>query len=397
MLVLPVGRSLRPAALSSQARLAAGRLARTVLPSTSGQQGSPCGRRPLRRDNRHDGSTSLRLSSCTIRPPPPADVVPRLATTGRQIPTLGVTTPRTSLEVLSLEMPFTQSPVLESRDFVKEASRRGVRLDESLLEDLHRKKMLIPFYWAHPGLSRKLDVTDVSRSRMAQLGNSGVTPRLIPPASNGEVTDPEHWPFRRWSRSTPRQVRPDMHSGIYYSRHQLLLLPLIRRYVEEHQTFFVGRPPKDLRSFTRLNPDFMPDAGYEAACSEWRSVAVILSALDTVILPELSRKVSWPDQWRAMRDAFDADQALEWLGLSRRRPASSPRDCCGTPTASMSPATFTTSFAGRTRPRGSRSAASCSSLSTTGSPRRLFPAWSTWPRASRSKTMTRPPRSARSG
>lgn len=244
-------------------------------------------------------------------------MVPRLATTGRQIPTLGVTTPRTSLEVLSLEMPFTQSPVLESRDFVKEASRRGVRLDESLLEDLHRKKMLIPFYWAHPGLSRKLDVTDVSRSRMAQLGNSGVTPRLIPPASNGEVTDPEHWPFRRWSRSTPRQVRPDMHSGIYYSRHQLLLLPLIRRYVEEHQTFFVGRPPKDLRSFTRLNPDFMPDAGYEAACSEWRSVAVILSALDTVILPELSRKVSWPDQWRAMRDAFDADQALEWLGLSR--------------------------------------------------------------------------------
>ena len=241
----------------------------------------------------------------------------RLATNVRRIPTVGVATTRTSLDVLSREMPFTQTPILEPRDFVREAGRRGVQLDESLLEDLHRHRMLVPFYWAHPGSSRSQDIVDISNSRIADLGNSGIGPRLVRPAGNGEVTDPEHSRFRLWARTNEKQVQPDPHPGIYYSRHQLLLLPHIRRYIEQHQTNFVGRGPRSLRSYRRLDPAFMPDAGYEVACSEWRSLAVILSSLDTLVLPELYRKISWPEQWRQVRDAFDAHAAFQWLGLAR--------------------------------------------------------------------------------
>jgi hypothetical protein len=240
----------------------------------------------------------------------------RLTTPMRRIPTLGISTQRTSLDVLSLAMPFTQAQILEPADFVKEARHRGVHVDEGLLEDLHRHRMLVPFYWAHPGDARGRDAVDISKSRIAKLRSSGIAPRLVLPAAKGEVSDPEVSRFRIWPRATSRQVQPDPHPGIYYSRHQLLLLPHLGRYIEQHQTYFVGRRPPTLRSFARLNPDFMPDAGYEQACSEWRSVAVILSALDSVVLPEIHRKISWPDEWRAMRGAFDADEALQWLGVS---------------------------------------------------------------------------------
>lgn len=240
----------------------------------------------------------------------------RLATTIRRIPTVGVTTSRTSLDVLGREMPFTQTPILEPNDFVREAGKRGVRFRECLLEDLHRHQLLVPFYWAHPGQRRDKDVIDMAKSRIADLGNSGVAPRLITPASKGEVSDPEQTRFRRWQRSGEKQVNPDPHPGIYYSRHQLLLLPHIRWFIEHHQTFHTGKDLKSFRSFELLDPAHMPDEGFEAACSEWRSLAVILSTLDAVVLPELSRKISWPDQWFAMRDAFDADATLQWLGLS---------------------------------------------------------------------------------
>ena len=59
----------------------------------------------------------------------------------------------------------------------------------------------------------------------------------------------------------------------------------------------------------------MPDAGYKPACSEWRSLAVVLSCLDTLVVPELYRKISWPEQWREVRGTFDANLTLEWLGL----------------------------------------------------------------------------------
>ena len=86
-----------------------------------------------------------------------------------QIPSVGVTTARTSLELLSCEMPFTQSPILEPSDFVREACKRGVRFRESLLEDLQRQRLLVLFYWAHPGKSCAKDIVDMRNSRIATL------------------------------------------------------------------------------------------------------------------------------------------------------------------------------------------------------------------------------------
>lgn len=78
----------------------------------------------------------------------------------------------------------------------------------------------------------------------------------------------------------------------------------------------MGRGPKDLRSYRRIDPAFMPHGGYEPACSEWRSPAAILPSLDTPVLPELYGKISWPEQWRKVRGTFDANSTLKWLGLA---------------------------------------------------------------------------------
>jgi hypothetical protein len=240
----------------------------------------------------------------------------RLATTLRPIPTVGVITTRSSLDVLSLEMPFTQAPILEPSDFVREANRRDVQLDVSLLEDLHRHRLLVPFYYVRQGTSRAVDIVDVRNSRIADLGNSGIAPRLVRPAANGEVADPEHSRFRLWKRTNEKQLQPDQHSGIYYSQHQLLLLPHIKKFIDQQQSYFVGRGAMKFRSYRRLDPSFMPDPGYVVACSQWRSLAVILSSLDTIVLPEIYRKIAWSLQWGEVRDSFDADAALRWLGIS---------------------------------------------------------------------------------
>ena len=51
-----------------------------------------------------------------------------LATHVRRIEGLGVSTSRTTLDILSLEMPFTQTAILEPSDFLREARLRSVHL-----------------------------------------------------------------------------------------------------------------------------------------------------------------------------------------------------------------------------------------------------------------------------
>ena len=61
---------------------------------------------------------------------------------------------------------------------------------------------------------------------------------------------------------------PDPHPNIYYSRYQLLVLPHIQRYIENHRTYFIGKRAKNIRLFERLDPRHMPGEGFEAECSE---------------------------------------------------------------------------------------------------------------------------------
>ncbi len=159
-------------------------------------------------------------------------------------------------------------------------------------------------------------MVDVSKSRIPDLKNSGIESRLIAPASRGELADPANSRFRLWARTNRKQVQPDAHPGLYFSRHQLLLLPHIQEFIDQHHTYCVGRSATTVRSYQRLDPKNLPDTGFEPACAEWRSLAVILSSLDTIVLPELYQQLSWPEQWSEVRDDFDASAVLAWLGLA---------------------------------------------------------------------------------
>ena len=65
----------------------------------------------------------------------------------------------TTLALLQDPYAFTQTRLLSPQDFIREANKRGVRLDREQLELLHRRRVLQPFYKVHsrpvadPGLS----------------------------------------------------------------------------------------------------------------------------------------------------------------------------------------------------------------------------------------------------
>jgi hypothetical protein len=232
-----------------------------------------------------------------------------------RVSTPGRSTDRSSLDLLTLPMPFTQVPILEPDDVVREMGRRGVRLDLSLLEDLHRHRVLIPFYRVRSAGSGSSSAgMDTSRSRIPNLPGSGLKSRLVIPARDGRVSDPASESFEVWPRSKPGQIQPDSHNGYYYSRHQLLILEEIRSFVDLRDTVFVGQG-KRVRTYQQLSPTDMPEPGYERACAEWRSLAIALSDLDTHVWPEIMRVISWPDAWRAVRAEFKPNQELEWLGM----------------------------------------------------------------------------------
>jgi hypothetical protein len=129
------------------------------------------------------------------------------------------------LDLLAVPNAFSQTHLLSELEFERQARERGIRVDTDVLEQLHRRRLLNPFY-------RILSTPrEVAKDRTPQTGvphSSTAVMELYSASSEGRLRDPSEHPFRRW----PRRWSPIRH---LYSHHQLLALRYIEPFIDAVQ------------------------------------------------------------------------------------------------------------------------------------------------------------------
>lgn len=220
-------------------------------------------------------------------------------------------THRSSIDLLQLNAPFTQLYLLTARDFVREANERGFRLSVEQLEELHRVGVLKPFYRVELETTSGRPGEPVVGPLPIAVGRYTVLSEVLAAASDGRLADPALTDFTPWPTDLRRPLWPSVAAGYVYSPHQLLGLEQARRIVKQL------RPRKASSSFWHLPAKVEPDEETLAAFDAWRSLAIVLSALDTPLWPQIRLQVRNDFQlWQAMRVAFDVRKIMDWLRVT---------------------------------------------------------------------------------
>lgn len=234
-----------------------------------------------------------------------------------------LTTDRSSVEILGLPWPFSQIGLLTPEEFVKQAAQRHVRiggtrgrdLDRSGLEELHRQSIIVPLYRVDLHGGGPARAVDVSGSRHSRGGLPTVLSELYQAARVGRVADPAAEPFQPWPTARRRPLWPGVDSGYLYSQHQLLALDQAEFFVQTLEPYDAGN--HTIR--WRFPAGFTPEPAVVRAMSSWRSLAIILTAMDTIYWPPICHTYHHLQTWLEVRQEFDAPATLAWLGLDRDR------------------------------------------------------------------------------
>lgn len=227
-------------------------------------------------------------------------------------------TARSSLELLSLRYPFSQVGLLSADEFAKQAERRRSRgmhslppVNTQVLEELHRHGVLIPLFRVDLAAGEPGRQVDISDSLTAKHVLTTFVGELLRGAAEGRAADPATEGSTPWPTTRRRTLWPTVDAGYLYSRHQLLGLDVAVSFVAK-----LTARREDNRTTWRLEEDDRPNAPTREALAMWRSLAIILSALDTYYWPFMTHTVRHElDVWRAARLAFDPKEMLTWLGL----------------------------------------------------------------------------------
>ncbi len=204
-----------------------------------------------------------------------------------------------TLELLRLPLAFTQSRLLDPSDFVKEASARGVDLRVEHLHELHRRRLLVPFFQLLRRPRRTRSVPDGEPLPEIPYGRGGFTDVLVA-AHEGRLLDPATERFTPWNRHSDTRLRGP---AVYYSEHQLLGLQALERAVNEMK----GEWSPDHRLRVSLEP-VPPEAVEEMG--RGRALAILLAALDSHYLPSILGVITSPDEWFEQDPHFDLHQRL---------------------------------------------------------------------------------------
>jgi len=228
------------------------------------------------------------------------------------------TTKRSSLELLTRPLVFSQSSLLDVADFIKAASGRRIPLDRALLEDLHRHRLLIPLIRCRRDDPRPSDVIALPQY-VYEPHRYFLDPVIAIPAVQGRLTDPASERFRLWERHRPGDVEPLDLDGtsrfqLFYSPYQVLALHHLSRVIAHSVRVF--RNPRRGNA-ERLNPEFLMTPGAVDAMASWRSLAILLHAIDSRYRPVLTRAAYSFEDWRRYASEFDAKNVLTWLGADQ--------------------------------------------------------------------------------
>lgn len=239
-------------------------------------------------------------------------------TSNVRIPRAKASSSRSTVELLSLPWPFSQLQLLAAEEFVKEAEKQRVRpkawrLDDCALEELHRTGVLVPFYRVRledPDPEQRLDLRESLTLRHVP---STVTNELFRAAIDGRVTDPGEEPFAPWPREHRRYRWPTKDWEFLYSHHQLHGLRRASALVAQLEPSATPNEPVTWE----LPASALPSQEALDEVARWRGLAVVLSAFDTIYLPEIMHTISFDAAvWREVRVAHDAAATLAWLGVT---------------------------------------------------------------------------------
>lgn len=125
------------------------------------------------------------------------------------------------------------------------------------------------------------------------------------------MIDPADVEFEPWSKDR-RSGWPSVDSGYLYSRHQLSSLDMTRSFVADL------RPRRADDDVTwHLGEADRPNPLTVAALASWRSLTIVLSALDTYYWPRLTHEWAGDyEAWLKLVREFDPSAMLAWLGLT---------------------------------------------------------------------------------
>lgn len=217
--------------------------------------------------------------------------------------------PRSTLDLLTLPLPFTQTRLLDPSEFAAEALKRGVRLEPAQLEVLHRTRVLVPFFEVSQGKADPRRRVKFDRSETQRIGTTTFIMELYRAAADGRAHDARLRPFRPWPRKRTRTLWPHRTRGYLYSWHQLLALDTVDGVLQ------AMRHDRATRTWS-LSATSTPTAADVLAADSWRRLAVTLAAIDARYWPVITHTIHYnAEVWRDFNQSFDARATLEWTGL----------------------------------------------------------------------------------
>jgi hypothetical protein len=202
---------------------------------------------------------------------------------------------------------FTQGHPLDTDSLVREAEKRGIKLDLPTLRELYRRGLLVPF----------VEVT----SRRVREPRTPDGPEPIPGSSRlleirqardtGCLRDLSAEPFKRHLQyARDAQKPPRWWNGFIYSRYQLLALRELKDILDRRKYQMRGG-----RRTARLPA---PDPMLLDRMGSLRKIAVAVTALEARYLPKLDPDLihllnADVEGWEAYREHFDPLQMRDWL------------------------------------------------------------------------------------
>ncbi len=210
---------------------------------------------------------------------------------------MGAWPSRSTLDLLDRPLVFSQQDLLPPSEFTRFASTRGIDVREEHLEQLHRRRVLVPFFEILNKASSKWSRITVEGGI---VGGSDIQ-RIYGAASDGRLADPASRSFQRWRRE-------DRGRRFFYSPYQIVglyeLAPILG--LIEARWGPEGRYHADLEPIDR--------AARESA-KRGRDLAIALAALDAAYSPRVHGVVRHPDEWDAVFEQHDPGAHLAFLGV----------------------------------------------------------------------------------
>lgn len=221
---------------------------------------------------------------------------------------LGEHTCLSAVDVAGLPWAFTQQHPLSSGEFIRAARDRGVDLDELTLRQLYKHRVLVPFVMVTD--TRQGEPRAVAEPEPPAHGTWLLELRAA--RNDGRLVDLATQPFRRRLPFTvPPGARHGWWNGLFYSQHQLTVLPLLEGYLSECRYSY-----RNKRVYPRL-PE--PSVPLTVRAPQYRRIALMATALEArylpVIDPDYVQLVTAEfDQYEAYRASFDPVAMSHFLG-----------------------------------------------------------------------------------